>query len=59
MSTLVNEFNEYRERMNEVILNKNNLVVRRLWNPDTNMYEEGALNKKTIELSGLAASILL
>lgn len=32
MSDLVNEFNEYRTKMNEVILSKNNLVMKRLWN---------------------------
>jgi len=47
MGKLVNEFNEYRARMNEVILGKNNLVMKRLWNLDTNTYEEGAIDKKT------------
>ena len=59
MSTLVNEFNEYREKMNEVILSKNNLVMKRLWNLDTNTYEEGALDKKTKEMLGLVASMVL
>jgi hypothetical protein len=36
MSSLVKEFNDYRTRMNEVILSKNNLVMKRLWNLDTN-----------------------
>lgn len=43
MSLLVKEFNDYRSRMNEVILSKNNLVMKRLWNLDTNTYENGAL----------------
>lgn len=55
MSRLVNEFNEYSEKMNEVILSKN-LVMKRLWNLDTNTYEEGALHKKTKEMLGLVAS---
>ncbi len=59
MSTLVKEFNEYREKMNEVILSKNNLVMKRLWNLDTNSYEDGALNKKTKEMLGLVASMVL
>jgi AhpD family alkylhydroperoxidase len=59
MSTLVNEFNEYREKMNGVILGKNNLVMKRLWNLDTNTYEEGALDKKTKEMLGLVASMVL
>lgn len=59
MSEVVNEFNEYRERMNDVILSKNNLVMKRLWNLDTNTYEDGALDKKTKEMLGLVASMVL
>ncbi len=59
MSTLVNDFNEYRERMNNVILSKNNLVMKRLWNLDTNTYEQGAFGKKTKEMLGLVASMVL
>jgi len=59
MSTLVNEFNKYREKMNDVILSKNNLVMKRLWNLDTNTYEEGSLDKKTKEMLGLVASMVL
>ena len=59
MSKLVNEFNEYRGKMNEVILSKNNLVMKRLWNLDTNTYEDGALDKKTKEMLGLVASMVL
>lgn len=59
MADLINEFNDYRGRMNEVILSKNNLVMKRLWNLDTNAYDEGALNKKTKEMLGLVASMVL
>ena len=59
MSTLVNEFNDYRSKMNEVILGKNNLVMKRLWNLDTNTYDEGALSTKTKEMLGLVASMVL
>src|SRR6185437_2916934 len=59
MPTLVNEFNEYREKMNDVILSKNNLVMKRLWNLDTNTYEDGALDVKTKEMLGLVASMVL
>jgi AhpD family alkylhydroperoxidase len=57
--SLVKEFNDYRRRMNEVILAKNNLVMKRLWNLDTNTYEDGALDKKTKEMLGLVASMVL
>lgn len=59
MSKLVNEFNEYRAKMNEVILSKNNLVMKRLWNLDTNTYDAGALDVKTKEMLGLVASMVL
>jgi len=59
MGKLENEFNEYRAKMNEVILSKNNLVMKRLWNLDTNTYEDGALDKKTKEMLGLVASMVL
>ena len=59
MSPLVKEFNDYRSRMNEVILSKNNLVMKRLWNHDTNTYENGALDTKTKEMLGLVASMVL
>jgi len=59
MSNLVKEFNDYRGKMNEVILSKNNLVMKRLWNLDTNTYEEGAVDKKTKEMLGLVASMVL
>ena len=59
MGELVNEFNEYRTKMNAVILAKDNLVIKRLWNLDTNTYEEGALDKSTKEMLGLVASMVL
>ena len=59
MSKLVEEFNDYRTKMNDVILSKNNLVMKRLWNLDTNTYEDGALDKKTKEMLGLVASMVL
>ncbi|MEI8059532.1 MAG: carboxymuconolactone decarboxylase family protein, partial [Ferruginibacter sp.] len=59
MSNLITAFNNFRTRMNEVILSKNNLVIKRLWNLDTNTYAEGALDVKTKELLGLVASMVL
>ena len=59
MSDLVQEFNDYRTKMNEVILSKDNLVMKRLWNLDTNTYDEGSIDKKTKEMLGLVASMVL
>jgi AhpD family alkylhydroperoxidase len=57
--SIVKEFNDYREKMNEVILKNNNLVMKRLWNLDTNTYDEGVLDKKTKEMLGLVSSMVL
>lgn len=59
MSEQVNEFNAYRERMNEKILSRDNLVLKRLFNLDANTYMEGALPVKTKEMLGLVASMVL
>jgi AhpD family alkylhydroperoxidase len=59
MSNQVQEFNEYRAKMNDVILSKQNKVINRLFNLDTNTYAEGALPVKTKEMLGLVASMVL
>lgn len=53
------EFNEYRSKMNEIILGKQNKVINRLFNLDTNTYAEGALDTRTKEMLGLVASMVL
>lgn len=59
MGKQVQEFDEYRAKMNEVILGKQNKVINRLFNLDTNTYAEGALSVKTKEMLGLVASMVL
>ena len=59
MSNLVEEFNSYRSKMNEKLMADNNLVIKRIFNLDTNAYTEGALDVKTKELLGLVASAVL
>ncbi len=59
MSNLVEEFNEYRSKMNDKLLADNNLVIKRIFNLDTNAYAAGALDVKTKELLGLVASAVL
>jgi AhpD family alkylhydroperoxidase len=55
----IQEFNEYREKMNEKILSADNLILKRLFNLDTNTYMEGALPVATKEMLGLVASMVL
>jgi len=59
MDNSIQEFNDYRQKMNDVILSKDNLVLKRLWNLDTNTYDDGAIDKKTKEMLGLVASMVL
>jgi len=53
------EFTEFRQRMNERILGHDNQVVRRFFALDTQTYKDGALDLKTKELLGLVASMVL
>lgn len=59
MSDQVKEFNDYRSKMNDVLMSKDNLVLKRLFNLDTNTYAAGALDVKTKEMLGLVASMVL
>ncbi len=55
-----NEFNAYREAMNEKIMAApNNKIIKRIFNVDTNAYRSGALDEKTKEMLGLVASMVL
>lgn len=59
MSNIVEEFNDYRAKMNDKILADNNKIIKRIFNLDTNAFSEGALDVKTKELLGLVASMVL
>ena len=59
MADIVEEFNEYRSKMNEKLLADDNKVIKRIFNLDTNAYAAGALDVKTKELLGLVASAVL
>ncbi|WP_235297451.1 carboxymuconolactone decarboxylase family protein [Portibacter marinus] len=57
--SLVKEFNDYREKMNDVILSKENKMLKRFFSLDHQTYADGALDVKTKELLGLVASMVL
>lgn len=59
MDPKVQEFNDYRAKMNERIMQSDNLVLKRLFNLDSNTYSDGALSVKTKEMLGLVASMVL
>ncbi|HBX49532.1 MAG: alkylhydroperoxidase [Bacteroidetes bacterium RIFOXYA12_FULL_35_11] len=59
MNKKVSEFRDYRAKMNEKILASDNLVIKRIYNIDTNCYQEGALSIKIKEMLGLVSSMVL
>lgn len=59
MADQIKEFNDYRARMNALILGKQNKVINRLFNLDTNTYADGALSGKVKEMLGLVSSMVL
>ncbi|MDB4172091.1 carboxymuconolactone decarboxylase family protein [Flavobacteriaceae bacterium] len=59
MENKVQEFNDYRAKMNDKILADNNKLIKRIFNLDTNAFAEGTLDVKTKELLGLVASAVL
>jgi AhpD family alkylhydroperoxidase len=56
---LVEQFNNYRTTMNKQILDADNLLLKRIFNLDTNAYAAGELDIKTKELIGLTCSLVL
>jgi len=59
MSSRLEEFRLYREKMNDKILSGEHLGIKRFFNLDTAAYRDGALSGKTKELLGLVASAVL
>lgn len=59
MSDRVQQFKAERERLNQIILKRENLDIKRFFALDTAVYREGALDGRTKELLGLVASLVL
>jgi AhpD family alkylhydroperoxidase len=59
VSGKLSEFRAFRERMNQVILDEDNLEIRRFFALDDRTYRDGALPTRTKELLGLVASLVL
>ena len=55
----MDDFDSYRAAMNEKLLGSNHLGIKRFFALDTQAYEDGALDKRTKEMLGLVASIVL
>ncbi len=59
MSKHVNNMREYRQKMNDAILNIDNKNIKRFFALDNRVYNSGAIDKKLKELMGLVASTVL
>jgi AhpD family alkylhydroperoxidase len=59
MAGRVQEFNDFRTKMNKRILGIDNRAIKRFFGVDTLTYEPGALDAKTKEMLGLVASMVL
>ena len=53
------EFNDYRSRMNERLLDSQNKLVKKIFNPDTNAFTDACLKQDVKELIGLICSLIL
>ena len=59
MSGRLQEFREFREKMNERILAAKNLNINRFFMLDGKAYEAGSVDAITKEFAGLSASMVL
>ena len=59
MAGRVEEFEEFRSRMNTRILELDNRSIKRFFGVDTLTYQSGALEVRTKEMLGLVASMVL
>jgi AhpD family alkylhydroperoxidase len=59
MSNRLQDFETYRLKMNERIMELEHLGIKRFFNLDTAAYRDGALDARTKELLGLVASAVL
>ena len=55
----VQEFTEYRQRMNARIHETGTTTTKRFFALDERCYEDGAVDARTKELAGLSASLVL
>jgi len=55
----IEKFMDERAALNELVFKYAGTGTKRFWNLDTRAYEDGALPRKTKELLGLTASLVL
>ncbi len=57
--SLLENFNTYRSKMNDRILEQNHKVTNRFFSLDNQTYQDGPLDSRTKEMLGLIASYVL
>ena len=55
----IQNFNTYRQKMNERIMSEDNKVLKRFFSLDGQAYSDGHLSSRTKEMLGLVASMVL
>ncbi len=55
----IEEFRNYRSKMNKRLLSKDNKIIKRIYSLDTITYQPSALDTKIKEMLGLATSMVL
>ncbi|MFW9914284.1 MAG: carboxymuconolactone decarboxylase family protein, partial [Candidatus Thorarchaeota archaeon] len=55
----IEQFRKERDELNELVMKYAGKSIKRFWNIDTRVYDEGALPKKVKELLGLVGSLVL
>lgn len=55
----ITEFEEERERLNNIVMRYAGLNMKRFYNLDSQVYRDGALPARTKEMLGLVASLVL
>jgi ribonuclease HI len=55
----IEEFEEERDRLNQIVMRYAGLNMKRFYNLDSQVYRDGALPARTKELLGLVASLAL
>ena len=59
MSDRVEAFKKERQELNQHVLSRDNINIKRFFGLDSAVYRDGALDAKTKELLGLVASVVL
>ncbi|MDZ4722755.1 MAG: carboxymuconolactone decarboxylase family protein [candidate division Zixibacteria bacterium] len=59
MSERVQQFNDERSKLNEIVHGRDDLNIKRFFGLDSAVYRKGALDAKTKELLGLVALLVL